>query len=73
MEPECPHTFTKQGNPECCWYCNTQVGDTLLEATQQFSVEWDTPVHFCCIRKALKLDPTDQEAQIFAEEFDLSL
>jgi hypothetical protein len=65
MHP-CGHTFTtsavslKGGG---CWYCGSE--DYYL---MDFSFEWDTLVHICCIEKACKDDPTDQEAQIFYKE-----
>jgi hypothetical protein len=36
-----------------------------------FSLEWDTLVHICCIKKALLEDPADVEAQIFQRELGL--
>ena len=45
-----------------CWYCGGKDGQDLL-----FSIEFDTPVHEHCLKKALKNDD-DMEAKIMARE-----
>lgn len=48
-----------------CWYCERASGELY------FCTEFDTYVHIDCVKKALRDDPTDQEAQIIADEFNI--
>lgn len=51
-----------------CWYCHGAPGDDLV-----FSWEFDTFVHLTCIRARVAEDPSDDEAAIFAREFEREL
>lgn len=65
-EEWCRHEFTKsQEIPTGCWYCDGE------DVPVEFSHEWDTPVHLCCIKRARAEDPKDKEAEVFAKEFNL--
>ena len=51
---------------ECkCWYCFEQDENLV------FSVEFDTYLHLSCLRIALH-DQNDEEAKIFAREFNIN-
>lgn len=52
-----------------CWYC----GKGLANGPMQMSREFDTPVHYDCIVKALKESPQCPEARIFGREFSILL
>jgi hypothetical protein len=42
---------------EGCWFCGDKGDEPLV-----FDMEFDTPVHLSCIRKALEEDPNHGEA-----------
>lgn len=48
-----------------CWYCGGKDGDDL-----GFSIEFDTPVHKCCLNGAIARNAEDEEAWIMLDELE---